>query len=339
MAQIKTVTKIIKKTQLPKMTEEKQKTRKQHYVPQFYLKQWGDDSGCFYPIQIESKLPPKLTVFNRKSAPSRFCYENFFYAQKTGKEDEISQVIENSFAEVEGIFSKELPKLEKKILGNEQITELDKHHLSEFMVFMWLKGKLHRQWSQRLMEDVMKDLNKHYMVRYINTNPEVEADMKELGVTKQQMIEFIEKGEYSIDFGNTRHLRLMEKAHGFCNLLRNKFWRVLISRKGEFITTDAPYLDMALSNKWFGNDFLSREQTFILSPRVLVVASFPKNMEGKRFVRKDITSNRQLIQSVNSHSLMNSIMFGFHNDKSLLEELSRFISAIHMIKEKGIVLS
>ncbi len=115
--------------------------RKQHYVPQFYLKQWCDNSGAFYPIKIEKKVPPELHVFKDKSGPNRFCYENFFYAQHTGKEDEISQFLENTFAEIESIFSKELPKLENKIINNEQITDEEKYHLSELMIFLWLKGK------------------------------------------------------------------------------------------------------------------------------------------------------------------------------------------------------
>ncbi len=96
-------------------------TEDQHYVPQFYLRQWLDETGGFYPVKIEEKQPPKLKIFSDKSDQSRFCYENFFYAQHTGVEDEISQIIEKEFAKIETIFSQELPVLEKKILNYEHI--------------------------------------------------------------------------------------------------------------------------------------------------------------------------------------------------------------------------
>ncbi len=307
------------------MNTEKQTTRKQHYVPQFYLKQWVDSEQGFYPLKIERKVPPKLIVFDKKSDPSRFCYENFFYAQHTGKEDESSQFIEKGFAEIEAIFSKLLPKLESKILKYEQITEEEKYHLSEFMIFIWLRGKQYREQSQKMSEYMMKEINKH-TVQYCDKNPKIKAEMERLGLSKKDMIDFAEKGEYGIDFGNMHHMSIMKDMYGFCNILSAKFWRVYISTKGEFITSDVPYVDTPTSKEFWGNDFLSREQKFILSPNIVIVATCPKDDVGKKFVRKDITNNKSLTHNINSNSLMHSIRFGFHKDKKLLEELKGNLS-------------
>jgi hypothetical protein len=134
--------------------DKKETTRKQHYVPQFYLRQWCDKDGGFYPVKVENREPPNIRIFNNKSNPSRFCYENYFYAQHTGEKDETSQEIEKSFAEVESIFSKELPKLEKKILNNEQIIDEDKWHLSECALFLHFRGKNYRNESRRIFEEI-----------------------------------------------------------------------------------------------------------------------------------------------------------------------------------------
>ncbi len=310
-----------------------QVTEDQHYVPQFYLKQWLDETGGFYPVKIEQKIPPKLKIFDKKSDQSRFCYENFFYAQHTGVEDEVSQVIEKKFAEIEAIFSNELPVLEKKILNNEQITENEKYHLAECMIFLHFRGKKYLDQSKKMTDEVTKQMMKHW-VHYIDKDPKSKAKMEELGLTKEQMVEYVNKGEFTVDYGNVHHLRIMDDMRGFCNILSAKYWKVYISRKGEFITTDAPYLDMPTSTHFYGNDFLSREQSFVLSPRVIILAIYPKNEHGKKFARKDITGDRARIQQINIHNLMNAIRFGFHKDRSLLVELEKFVGLIYEMKQR-----
>ncbi|MDQ5958091.1 MAG: hypothetical protein QG665_439 [Patescibacteria group bacterium] len=308
-------------------------TEDQHYVPQFYLKQWLDEAGGFYPVKVEEKLPPKLKIFDKKSDQSRFCYENFFYAQHTGIEDEVSQIIEKQFAEIEAIFSNELPILEKKILNYEQITETEKYHLAECMIFLHFRGKKYLDQSKKMTDEVTKEMMKHW-VHLIDKDPKSKAHMEELGLTKEQMVEFVHRGEFTVDYGNIHHLQILKDMHGFSNILSAKFWRVFISRKGDFITTDAPYLDMAVNKTFWGNDFLSREQSFILSPRVMILAIYPKNENGKKFVRKDITDDRGYIQQLNLHNLMNAIRFGFHKDRELLVELERLIHLVYQMKER-----
>ena len=152
--------------------------------------------------------------------------------------------------------------------------------------------------------------------------------LEEIGITKDQMIEYAEKGEYTIDMGNLHHMQIMDEMEGFCNLLTAKYWKIYISRKGDFITTDTPYQDIALSKDFYGNDFLSREQTFILSPRVVIVARYPNQESGKKINRKDITNNKVAINTINNCNLMRSLNFGFHKNKDLLIELDTFTKFI-----------
>lgn len=307
-------------------------TEDQHYVPQFYLQQWLDETGGFYPVKVEEKKPPRLKVFEKKADQSRFCYENFFYAQRTGVEDEISQIIEKEFARIEGIFSKELPILEKKILNNEHITEGDRYKLAQCMIFLHFRGKKYLDQSKNMTDHITKQMMRHW-VHHMDKDPNAKAEMDKLGLTKEQMVEFVYKGEFTVDYGNVQHLEIMKDMEGFCNLLFAKFWRVYISHSGDFITTDAPYLDMPVTSNFYGNDFLSREQSFILSPRVVIIALYPKHEGGKKLIRKDITGIRGRIQQINLHSLMNSIRFGFHKDRDLLLELEKLALYVHKMKQ------
>lgn len=303
-------------------------TAKQHYVPQFYLRQWCDEDDGFYPIKIENRTPPKFSVFKNKSGPSSFCFENFFYAQYTGVKDEISQVIEKTFAEAEAVLDTQLLKIEQKIINHEQITDIDKYNLCECALFFHFRGKKYRQESQRMTESLVKQINKH-LVRHMDKDPKTKAEMDEHGVTKEQMIDFAEKGEYSVELGNIHHLQIMNDMQGFCNLLFAKYWKVYISRDNDFIVTDTPYLDLATSQHFFGNDFLSREQSFVLSPRVTIVMLYPQNDSGKKFSREDITGNKRKVQTLNTHRLVNSVMFGFHKDKKVLDTLNIFAEFLH----------
>ena len=309
-------------------------TKKQHYVPQFYLRQWTDSTRGFYPIKILNKKPPQLKIFDRKSGPASFCFENYFYAQHTGKEDEISQTLEKYFAEIEAIFASKLPELEQKILNGEQITSDDKYHLCECMLFLHFRGKKYRQQSQEMSESMIKQVNKH-LAYYSDKSPKTKLKMEELGLTKKDMIEFAEKGEYTVDFGNMHHLEIMKDMEGFCNMLHAKYWKVYITRNSDFITTDTPYQDLPTSDKFWGNDFLSREQRFVLSPRVVIVALYPKDQNSKNFHRKDITGNNGSIHIINSDILMNSISFGFHKDKNVLEVLDKVVHFRHSEHQKN----
>jgi len=86
---------------------------------------------------------------------------------------------------------------------------------------------------------------------------------------------------------------------------------------------------MSVSKTFLGNDFLSREQSFVLSPNIFIVALNPGGDYCKKIKRKDISLNLPYIQKINLHNLMNSIKFGFHQDRELLEGLKENIVSVY----------
>lgn len=86
--------------------------RKQHYVPQFYLKQFADEKGKIYAYDYnEKKLIHVL--------PKNICAKRFLYETQWKNANEnlgkfvFENVIENIFQEYEGEFSALIKKLIK----------------------------------------------------------------------------------------------------------------------------------------------------------------------------------------------------------------------------------
>lgn len=310
-------------------------TKRQHYVPRKYLRKWCDANGSFFPIKVESRQPAKVEIFDKESNPERFCYENFFYAKQTGKYDEFSQSVEKDFTDAENGFWDKLPPIEEKILGNQQILPEEKWFIAGFGIMLWLRGKKYREWSNQMSEDLIKWVMKS-RIRMADKDPEFMKELKEHGVTHEEMIEFADKEEYKVEISNTQSLKLFESYEQFSNLLFHKYWRVYISRDGKFITTDSPYLDLPIHEEkpnFFGQTFLMRKQYLALSPNILIEAINPHNISGKKFKRMDVTGNKGLVHYLNSMLLMNANMFGFHSSKENLEDLKRIIGFIDSNKD------
>ncbi len=310
-------------------------TKKQHYVPRKYLRKWCDEDDAFYPIKVESKNPAIVKVFDKVSNPERFCFENFFYAQKTGEKDEFSQIVEKDFTDAENSFWKQLPDIESKILNNKQISPDEKWVIASFGIMLWLRGKKYREWSNDMSENLIKWIMKTHM-QMAHKDPKFMKELKDHGITQEEMIEFADKEEYKVEVNNSQSLRLFESYEKFSNLLFHKYWIVYISRDGKFITSDSPYLDIPKYEEnptIYGQSFLARNQYIILSPKILIECIYPNNKNGKKFKRIDITGKIGYIHHLNSIMLMNANQFGFHPNNQNLKDLEKWINFVDKNKD------
>ncbi len=83
----------------------KQVTKKQHYVPKFYLKNFENANGEIEVFNL------KANRFDKPKTRGSICYGEFFYGEETGVEDDHSQKIENAFKLIEDNLSKNLDPL------------------------------------------------------------------------------------------------------------------------------------------------------------------------------------------------------------------------------------
>ena len=93
---------------------EKKITKRQHYVPQIYLKSFSSDKKCLWSYPLNQ-------MENGKSVPIRsVCFENYLYeiCNNDGK-PEVTNWIENVLSQLEGTFSTKLRELERKAFHQE----------------------------------------------------------------------------------------------------------------------------------------------------------------------------------------------------------------------------
>lgn len=299
-------------------------TVKQHYVPRAFLERWSFDGGQVYPIKIVAKVPPNLEIL-KKTGVYPFCHENYFYANKQGKKDEFSQIVENNFTEVENDMYATLTSFERKVLNNEQITFDDKYHLASIMLFLHMRGKKHLEWSKKFSNEMTREMFG------MTLRAKKDSEFDELGITKEEALEMNES--MTVDLGMTHHLQQLKNIQESAFYIANKYWKINISKKGEFIVTDAPYLDLPVKQVgWYGNDIYDRDQIFMLSPKVRISIMKPTNLKAKNINRKDITDDTNNIDHLNLISLMNSVLFGFHSDEKVLERTKQMVYKVYQYK-------
>lgn len=105
-------------------------TKKQHYLPQFYLKRFADSNGSLYYYD------KRIDYISSPKSYSSVGYKHYFYAAVTGVADDISQHVEQWLKTYEDIISKELTGVIEKILNNDPISEDDKYILAAFMCML-----------------------------------------------------------------------------------------------------------------------------------------------------------------------------------------------------------
>ncbi len=92
-------------------------TKDQHFVPRFYLKRFAREGQ----IQVFDKRAKRI---GKPRPYASVCYEKFFYAARTGVQDETSQAFEDLFGQIESVIADALPGVIKRA-GDLELTNND----------------------------------------------------------------------------------------------------------------------------------------------------------------------------------------------------------------------
>lgn len=303
------------------VNENKQVTEDQHIVPKFYFKRFANKKNFLQVLDLKSK---KLV---RPRPYAGVCFEHFFYAQKTGVKDDLSQSAEDILRELENNVARHLPQIYNKILNYEHIKPDEKYAMACFSSMLWLRSKYMRKQLNRMNEDITKQMmerqashkNFSQYVKQLFENSGktlVDDDVNKIRQT------FLER-RYSLDFDNGQHLRfLFGELERFANMFYGKHWRIYFAKGTKrFITSDTPVIEWFPERRGsYGTSFLERKHYLVLSPEVLIEMVYPKS--GKGIKRKYIYDEEVMRLNIMRAELSIDYCFAERSDE--LQELADY---------------
>ncbi|MEX1086919.1 MAG: DUF4238 domain-containing protein, partial [Candidatus Paceibacterota bacterium] len=224
------------------MTEKNSITKRQHYVPQFYLKRFVNPDGKLNILDCERRK----VVASR--APRSVCKEDYFYALN-GELDEVSQSLEEGLQKIETDIANGYDDVAKRVSDFKEITHDDKMLVATFMSLQYLRGLYMRKQTKRMDEDFIKKITR---LRYGSGNIHTSLDRLENETgeklsekEREELIEFAKSGDYRVETNNASHLQLLSQIEGFRNLFYGKRWTVYVSKSSKkFVTSDNPVAEM-----------------------------------------------------------------------------------------------
>lgn len=268
-------------------------TEKQHFVPKFYLKRFAEPQGFLQVFDVKKRaLLPQRPY-------GGVCYSSFFYAAKTGKADEMAQLIETWLGEIENYIATRLPPIIEKLLNYDHIDEDDRYTVAVLLSMLWLRTPGMREQLNRMEEQFTKKI--------MGVNPEVMVDkyIAETGrvMSAEQrnlLIETYKEGRYKMTFSNVQHIRFMVDAlgfgeKGFANMFYGEKWKVYIAKGNErFITSGNPVVEWFRPPVGFyGRSFLDRTHYLALTPEIMIELTYPRG--STKVKRKTLFADQNVL--------------------------------------------
>ena len=291
--------------------------KKQHYIPQFYLK-FFCDNGYLWVYDRNNKeirkQPPKTTAFKKH------------YYSVTEENGDVNTDIEKMLAEIE---SKGKIIIEK--LNNyEDISIQNKEEFSLFLNFMFTRVPAFEKQTNELSEKLFKFIakfsssNRNYMENILKQMEKEKGEPSTDSV--DELIDFIQGGEYSIKFH--RDLSLMQMLTTGTDLWKyflNMDWVILHSPKNKtFITNDNPFMLFPPANfrpnGFYGYGIMTPGASKCF-PLTTTSCLLILDWQGDKSIIIHKNIDREFIRTFNLDIARFSTRFLFSCSKALLESL------------------
>jgi len=298
-------------------------TKKQHYAPSFYFKRFSDNSQMIQVIDL-----PEGRIMKSRSYTS-VCWADFYYAEKTGVSDEVSQEFETFFKEIEDYFSIDFDSILETILNYKEISPEQLDKMAWFFSCLWVRSPQMRSQLNKMTEDVMK-----WYAGIIASEPNFIDNAKnkltQKGVSFTEadldnIQDMYQNGDLSMTISNQDHLRMIMKCEEYMHWFKAKNWRFYIAKGSKrFITSDTPVIEIfkgdTLQEQMYNNHIMQRPQFLALTPDVLIELTDPTI--GKKFKRKAVNN-----KEVDEHNLLRaqySERYAYSKSKTDLQDLMQY---------------
>lgn len=169
-------------------------TKKQHYIPQFYLRRFTDDAGYLHIYDFDKQR-------HIKSVTKEFGYEKYLYETRLSKPNRMGEQflltndIENIFAKYEGEFDSFLKKIDRICTPSQRkgiliLHEQEKDVLRRFIANLFFRNPITMQQMHldKVPDDFFEEDAKEKFNQFLEIVGVCNADELVIAATKKVML-------------------------------------------------------------------------------------------------------------------------------------------------------
>ena len=253
----------------------KQITKDQHFVPRFYLKRFAKE-GQIQVLDVQAKRIGKPRSYGS------VCSKKFFYAAKTGVQDEISQILELMLGRIESKIADALPGVIER--ADRQLTSSDLDVLANLMSLQWVRTPHFREQVETIATPATK-----LILKKLASSGALRSAAQDMGMSDEGIVERLEQNilldRYNIRITtNAFSLLFVKDIPEFSGLLLAKKWRIVLSEEPyRFITSDNPVAEwIPPRTGLIPVTFMDRRHLLALTPNILIETCRPDSMNPEQ---------------------------------------------------------
>lgn len=304
--------------------------KRNHYNPQFYLKNFADERG-------------RIWVFDRKIKQYRHQHirdtavQKNYYRVKT-KDGGYSTEVEQFFSLVEGRASVAIDK----VIKGESISEQEKGNIALFASFQYTRVPDFEKVNDEMTNKAIKHIDKMKFHSVEATKAILEKLREETGgekdgnVTAEEMYEFIQSGKYSVKYPREHTIKIMlDMGQHAAGYFIQMDWRFIYTpASAAFITTDNPFT-LIPPKDYDPNSFWG---VGILTPGAKKALPIASNvslfMDDRGDKIEGLEVSNDAVQGINILYARTSDRFIFAREESLLREIVKLSRVEEMLLDR-----
>lgn len=306
-------------------------TKRQHYLPQFYLKGFSQDGEHVY---IYDKKAGDRGVI-RYQTTIEVAHQNHFYTYRTKKGTK--ENLEDLFGQFEGAAAAIIEKVHEK----REIVPEEKEKLALFVAFLYTRTpafkarteEMHSKAGEKISRMMIKMTPKESLKKFFKEKEGKEFSDAEI----DDLVDFAtnpKRSKIKFDFPNEYWIKIMLKLGAdIAPAFYGMDWLFLFtSQPYAFITSDNPFLLIPPEDydRFWGVGLLTPK-----ARKVIPLRSDMCLMMGdlsKKPVVKFVDTSKEFFRSTNIYTMLGSERFCFSPDKGKLQKLVKEIKPYNIPK-------
>lgn len=263
-------------------TRNKQRTKKQHYVPRFYLRYFVDQDDNLWVYD-------KVTGDVRISSPEKAGFEKNFYSLKDDQDQHIDLIDEW----LTGVERTAAP-LYGKVLGGEVLKGQEKMDFAVFLSSLYTRSPAYIRAAAELYGKLLQNFTaKQFKNRDDLERIMDEVDEKNGTTTSEELRDKVfelyqseDKSSYELEVDKKKGLRAMKATDHITEVFYRMSWAIFEISSQHLVTSDNPVVRLSPKKGWppvYGDGgFLNPDVwvTVPLSPRRVLELSWREQPTG-----------------------------------------------------------